>query len=88
MAADPAHGADGVLDVLVDLDTVLDAEMVVGTGTDQTSLGEVFSLRLELVRRATCPASTKKKQLPALIGWLPVRRVVEVERQLPFAEVL
>ena len=79
MAADPTHSTDSIFYAFVGLDTVLEAEAVVSTDTDQPTLGEVFGLRLELAKVANRPAAAKKENNGwTFIRWLPVGRILNI----------
>jgi hypothetical protein len=87
MSANPAHGTDGVLYALIRPDAIPYKEPKVRASTDQTAPGEVLGLRLELGKVSLRPASTKKENDGwAVIRRLPIRRVIEVQRQLPPAD--
>src|SRR6476646_5506082 len=85
VTANPAHGADSVLHAFVRSDVVPAAKAIIRAGTNKAAFGEVFSLGPELRGGARCPSAAEKENHRwTCVGWLPIRRVIEVQRQLSF----
>ena len=59
----PAHGADGVLDAFVGHGAIPGTKSIIGTGADETTVGEVFGLGLELGGVPVVQPPPKKKTM-------------------------
>jgi len=83
VGAHPAHRADGVLDAFIRENFIATAKAVIGAQADNAFFREIFGLRLELHRRAGCPAAAKKENdRGAPVGGFPVGGFVDREREL------